>query len=983
MMKRAKRVASNDTEHAPRWRYDGFVSYCTAADRAFAPKVQEGLEKLAQPWTKRRALTVFQDIDDLAATPDLEASFHQLFTESQTLIFLASPGAAASQWCDDEVRYWIRNRPAEQLVVVLTDGTLTFDRNAAHPIVFEESSAAPPSFAELTTVPLYIDMTDERTRADGIDFRRDSEFRAKLTKVAAAVHSNKTGRQIGPREIDSKDLDEQRKAKTLKNVAIAALVTISVLAMIAAVIAETQRRSADDGRQVALSKQLASQSIDSSAEQIDLGSLLSIEAYRIRQTPEALGGMITATGRSADIDIVLHGHDRPLRAVAYNVDGSLLASGGLEGSIILRDGNTYDPLGAPMTPDVVDGQDPTIRDLAFSPTAPLLLAAAQGTVHQWDLSTPQQPVALPPISVELHQGASIQALSFSPDGGSLVSGGGNLDNGRCVVPAEAATIVLTDMASGAGVLLGSIDDCALGVAYSPVAPSAAVAAHDGTISIWDTATPGARVEIAEAHGTDAAGKPFAVQSVAFSPDGSLLASAGWDGTVKIWDLTSGPQPTLTASYSGHDDVVRAVAFSPDGAMVTSGDRTGNVDLWDPLTGAEVRPLSARHSGEVRDVAFHPNGRHLASAGTDSSVIVWQVDRRDRRSISTPVHGGNVRAVAYDPSNRAIITAGSDIVSNSDGSRSPGLVWSTVPIDPTKGPARVESATTEVLSVAVDGTTGIVASGDALGNLTIWQSVDRSSTTYESTQLGCGTEAHGALLSVAFHPTTSAIALGFFDGTIILDDGLVGGGGSGDGARCASGEGEVWDVAFSTDGDWLAASGGNGRIVLWELESDRRTAVVAATEDVRSLSFDPAGSTLAAGGTEGDIVLFDVDTASIIGKPMRGHEDSVRDLAYHPDGTILASGGRDGTLRLWNTKTETELTDPLDTRSTNVYSLAWLLDGSGIVSGSDRGARVWDLRPSSLRSALCDVANRDLDEFEWDAYIGAAHDYRQTCKVDDN
>ena len=116
-----------------------------------------------------------------------------------------------------------------------------------------------------------------------------------------------------------------------------------------------------------------------------------------------------------------------------------------------------------------------------------------------------------------------------------------------------------------------------------------------------------------------------------------------------------------------------------------------------------------------------------------------------------------------------------------------------------------------------------------------------------------------------------------------------------------------------------------------------------------LSFDPAGSTLAAGGTEGDIVLFDVDTASIIGKPIRGHEDSVRDLAYHPDGTILASGGRDGTLRLWNTKTETELTDPLDTLSTNVYSLAWLLDGSGIVSGSDRGARVWDLRPSSLRT----------------------------------
>lgn len=972
-----RRGAGKPTSPSESWRFDGFVSYCTAADRPFAPKIQEGLERLTQSWRRRPALAVFQDIDDLAATPDLEGAFTQLFAESQTLVFLASPGAAASPWCNDEVSYWIRNRPPEQMVVVLTDGTLTFDRDAAHPIVFAESSAAPPAFAELTTVPLYIDMTDERRRADGLDFRKDSEFRAKLTKVAAAVHSNKTGKQIGPRDIDSQDLDAQRRAKRLKNMAIGALVTISLIAIVAAIVAGIQRERAEDGRQIALSKQLASQSVESSEQQIDLGSLLSIEAYRIRQTPEALGSMITAAGRSADVDVVLHGHDRPLRAIAYDSDGSLFASAGLDGSIIVRDANTSVPMGPPLSPpDDGSGEDPTIRDLAFSPSGPpRLWAAANGQVYGWDLSTPDRPIALPPVKVDLEEGRSIQAIAVSPDGRSLVSAGGTLVNGRCAIPAVSSPIMLSDVESGTVQLLGSSADCVLSLAYSPVDNRVAVAGHDGTISIWDTDAPGSFVEIVDAHGSASNEVAFPVQSVSFSPDGTRLASAGWDGTARIWNLTPELSSAPTMIYTGHDDVARAVAFSPDGAIVASGDRTGEVAVWDPTTGEEVRPLSARHAGEVREIAFHPDGRRFSSAGRDGSVIVWRVNVGDQRSISTVVHGGNVRAVADDPNGSAVVAAGSDVAS-SDGRPSPGVVWYSVPIDPTNGPHRVEPARAEVVSLAVDPATGTIASGDASGRVTIWDPDGQTSEIRKSSELGCGTEPHGPLVSLAFHPTTSALALGFLDGTIILDEALVG---KGIGSRCQRAAGEAWDVAFSPDGDRLAASVGNGRVLLWELESDRRTSVIAATEDVRSLAFDPDGSTLAVGGTDGDIVLLDLASSSVDGQPMRGHGDLVLDLAYHPDGTILASGGADGTLRLWNTNTQTELTDPLPAQASVVYSIAWLRDGDGIVSGSDLGARVWDLRPARLRRMLCDVAERNLESFEWDAYIGDAHADRSTCE----
>ncbi len=971
-----------DAASSPRWRYDGFISYCTAADKAFAPKIQDGLEQLAKPWGKRTALDIFQDTDDLAASPDLEAAFRELFTEAQTLVFLASPGAAASEWCNDEVTYWIRNRPPEQLIVVLTAGTLKFDKDAERPIVFDESSAAPAAFAELTAVPLYIDMTAERLRTDELDFRSDSEFRAKLTKIAAAVHSNKSGEKVKPRDIDSRDLAEHRKTRRLKNAAVTTLVVISLVAVIAAVIAELQRRSADDGRQIALSKQLASQSVETSDEQLALGSLLSIEAYRTRQTPEALGSMISAVSRSADVAAVLHGHDRAVRTVAFDRDGSLMASASLDGSVILRDGDGYDTVGSPVRPASSDADNvPTIHELAFDPTTPVLAAAASdGLVYRWDVSDPAQVVELSPLRSDLHDQRSIQSIAFDPTGALLVAAGGFPTDGVTCTSATSP-VVVHDLVAGGERLLGKAPGCVRGVAFSPTSSLAATAGTDGTITIWDVASPGTSTTITDAH-------ERGVQSVAFSPDGTRLVSAGWDGVAKVWDITAPTAPV--SSYTGHSGIVRAVAFSPDGTMVASGDREGKVAIWDPDTGREIRPLSAHHAGEVRGVAFHPSGRQLASAGADQTVIVWNVDAADRRSISTPLHGGRVRAAAYDSHRSIIITAGDNVVAAADGSSSPGVVWSGVPPDSS---SEVAAVTSPIAAIAVDPATGTLASGDAGGKLTIWDPTTRVPTIVDPSELGCAElDGHGILYSLAFHPTSSVLALGFQNGTIVLTDTVAGStvaGGTVAGgharARCERADGIVWDVAFSPDGERLAATGGNGRVVLWELDSDRLTRPVAAAETARSLAFDPNGEILAVGGSEGDIVFMDVESTTVTGQPIQGHQDGVLDLAFRPhssvlEGSVLASGGEDGTVRLWNAETRAELTDGLKADRNDVHAVAWLLDGSGLVSGGSSSARVWDLQPGSLRRTLCDAANRNLASFEWISYVGVDRSYRRTCEA---
>ncbi len=94
---------------------------------------------------------------------------------------------------------------------------------------------------------------------------------------------------------------------------------------------------------MALSKQLAGQSSATSGVPLDLGLLLSIEAYRVAPTPEALGSLIGAGVRADDVVRLLHGHDRPLRSLAMPPDGSLMASAAVGGAVILWDPAMFEP----------------------------------------------------------------------------------------------------------------------------------------------------------------------------------------------------------------------------------------------------------------------------------------------------------------------------------------------------------------------------------------------------------------------------------------------------------------------------------------------------------------------------------------------------------------------------------------------------------------------------------------------------------------
>lgn len=141
----------------------------------------------------------------------------------------------------------------------------------------------------------------------------------------------------------------------------------------------------------------------------------------------------------------------------------------------------------------------------------------QGFVKVWNWKSLEQIGSLPS-----HR-STVNAISFSPHGKILVSGG---DDGKIKIASYKNGV--EDQG-----LLGEYSDWVGGVnalAFSHDGKIVASGGDDGKVKLWDVKN---KTQIGELPGHD---KP--VMSVSFSPNKKLLASGSKDKTVRIWHLSS-------------------------------------------------------------------------------------------------------------------------------------------------------------------------------------------------------------------------------------------------------------------------------------------------------------------------------------------------------------------------------------------------------------------------------------------------------------
>jgi len=259
---------------------------------------------------------------------------------------------------------------------------------------------------------------------------------------------------------------------------------------------------------------------------------------------------------------------------------------------------------------------------------------------------------------------------------------------------------------------------------------------------------------------------------------------------------------------------------------------------------------------------------------------------------------------------------------------------------------------------------ILASGDSVGNIILWELRDRTVPSQLAVFEG---NIISSVQSIAFSPDGKTLAAGYSDfftilninipvDTIILWD--ISDPTAPSQLTAIEGNGySVNSVAFGPDGETLISGDDNGTIILWDINDPTTPSQVAAFAGnkynaVTDIAISPDGMMLASGYSDigviavNALILWDISDPTSPSQlaTLEGHSSSVYSVAFSPDGETLASGGSDNALILWDIRVPTNPSQlvTLDGQSSSVINVAFSPDGGTLASVSGGDITFWDI-----------------------------------------
>lgn len=212
-------------------QYRAYISY-SHRDETWAAWLHHALESYRIPGhlvgnetsvgeVPARIRPVFRDRDDLSSATDLGHTVKQALADSENLVVVCSPAAAASKWVGEEIRQFASLGRADRIFCIIVDGEPADDGSV--------SACFPPALAEIGhQEPLAADV---RKWADGKQV-------AKLKLIAGLLG-------IRLDELRQRDLQRRRKRQVITGLGVAAALTLAIITVVAQISERHEREKAE------------------------------------------------------------------------------------------------------------------------------------------------------------------------------------------------------------------------------------------------------------------------------------------------------------------------------------------------------------------------------------------------------------------------------------------------------------------------------------------------------------------------------------------------------------------------------------------------------------------------------------------------------------------------------------------------------------------------------------------------------------------